>query len=583
MTDDEIAYAVIHDFENPHRPVQVVEDHANIKHENEDEPIAAFAKLAGNGWTYFFKDITHVRIGRPAEREFEGGEKEQDVDESDESYVHVNLGPDKVISRQHAEIFFRDDGTWVIHVLGRNGVTIDEEKIHRGQQVELTSGKVIEIGKVKMMFMLPTATPQIHPQYLQAAGLIQSGEHGSPFEANGISSGTVSSGGRSLGVPLAPAPPDYTRPGTPPPSIRGRGSLPAQAYTPAGNNGTIMVSNGQVDLSLSENEHIKPNFSYAQMIGQAILSSENKSLTLNGIYNYIMDKYAFYRRVEHRSGWQNSIRHNLSLSNSYEKMPREEGQRGKGSNWQIKADEMENVLKSVYKGGRGGQRNSSVPTSPGELIMESNRKSMAMGMGDAPSSALRGLPLHTSPMRNPYASSVAYTPDRAGQLPPPISHHDLPGLGDGSPLPRNRRQNGTAFGLSDNIQGSPPVLSSSFLNTDEPGSFVTPAPARVHPRLAPPSTAQRPSQHMPTSSPAPFWKYADLGTGNTPMRGMGIDTSPIKGGNVLEAPMLTAGAASSSPPSVRAEGSPSRTAAVNRVRMDELPDEEEDKGFDLTR
>lgn len=65
------------------------------------------------------------------------------------------------------------------------------------------------------------------------------------------------------------------------------------------------------------------------------------------------------------------------------------------------------------------------------------------------------------------------------------------------------------------------------------------------------------------------------------MRSLGLDTSPIKGGS---AALLTAGVASSSPPSVRAEGSPSRSAAVNRVRMDELPDdEEEDKGFDLTR
>ena len=82
-------------------------------------------------------------------------------------------------------------------------------------------------------------------------------------------------------------------------------------------------------------------------------------------------------------------------------------------------------------------------------------------------------------------------------------------------------------------------------------------------------------------SPAPFWKYADFIPGNTPMRSLGLDTSPIKGGS---AALLTAGVASSSPPSVRAEGSPSRSAAVSRVRMDELPDDdEEDKGFDLTR
>jgi forkhead protein FKH len=149
--------------------------------------------------------------------------------------------------------------------------------------------------------------------------------------------------------------------------------------------------------------------------------------------------------------------------------------------------------------------------------------------------------------------------------------HDLPG--DGSPLPRHRKTNNNMLGLSDNVPGSPPVLTSSYMQEEGP-SLVTPAPARVHPRLAPPSTAQRPSQHMPTSSPAPFWKFADFG--NTPMRGAGLGSSPIKGGDAAAPP-------SSSPPPAPARspirnGTPARTAVPDAEEV-----EVEDAGFDLTK
>lgn len=58
-----------------------------------------------------------------------------------------------------------------------------------------------------------------------------------------------------------------------------------------------------IDLSLDENRHIKPQYSYAQMITQAILNTEDEKLNLNGIYNFIMDRYSYYR-YQTASGWQ---------------------------------------------------------------------------------------------------------------------------------------------------------------------------------------------------------------------------------------------------------------------------------------
>lgn len=107
--------------------------------------------------------------------------------------------------------------------------------------------------------------------------------------------------------------------------------------------------------------------SYAGLIGQAIKTSSDQRLSLAEVYQWISTVHPFFERGDR--GWQNSIRHNLSLNKSFIKVERESNMPGKGGWWAIKEGHAERFQNGVY---------NAVPSKPGSALPSKKKAAATM-------------------------------------------------------------------------------------------------------------------------------------------------------------------------------------------------------------
>ncbi|KAL8805915.1 MAG: hypothetical protein Q9182_001696 [Xanthomendoza sp. 2 TL-2023] len=195
----------------------------------------------------------------------------------------------------------------------------------------------------------------------------------------------------------------------------------------------------------------KPNYSYAALIGMAILRADNRRLTLSQIYKWISNTFSYYPISE--QGWQNSIRHNLSINKAFRKQQRPRNDPGKGHYWTITPGMEAQFLK---------EKPSRRQPSTGGPTMKTFSQPL-----NRSSSSVWSTSMNTAPKSDTQAPAVSEQPSSDATLPASdeVSPEDSPAITKELPPPMPRPQMSSPLSP---IGSSPPVALHAEFDEGSP-------------------------------------------------------------------------------------------------------------------
>ncbi|XP_061546292.1 forkhead box protein P1-B-like isoform X2 [Phycodurus eques] len=214
-------------------------------------------------------------------------------------------------------------------------------------------------------------------------------------------------------------------------SLSQSATAPSTPLTPLSESPSVLTPNGgfngtpvrrrysrSVSQDIVDNKEfylsteVRPPFTYASLIRQAIYESPRNQLTLNEIYNWFTRNFAYFRR--NAATWKNAVRHNLSLHKCFVRL-----ENVKGAVWTV--DEIEFHRRRPQKAAGNGS-------------LLKNRQSLAgsasqVGCLDYNSffnpGAMGSIPLHSLPhilqeqMNGALANGSGYQSDSSATQSPP--------------------------------------------------------------------------------------------------------------------------------------------------------------------
>ncbi|KPP65041.1 forkhead box protein K2-like, partial [Scleropages formosus] len=337
----------------------------------------AVARLEGREFEYLMKKRS-VTIGR----------------NSSQGSVDVSMGHSSFISRRHLEIFTAGEdgaggGDFYLRCLGKNGVFVDGVFQRRG-------APPLQLPRV-CTFRFPSTNIKITFTALSSDKKERREAPESPVKPvqPQISPLTINIPDNiaHLMSPLPSPTGTISAANSCPSSPRGAGSSGYRVGRVLSSDLPLIGDNSQSENDKeasggdSPKDDSKPPYSYAQLIVQAITMAQDKQLTLNGIYTHITKNYPYYRTAD--KGWQNSIRHNLSLNRYFIKVPRSQEEPGKGSFWRIDPASESKLIEQAFR----KRRPRGVPCFRTPLGPLSSRETQVLPPGGGDGSPLNSQPV----------------------------------------------------------------------------------------------------------------------------------------------------------------------------------------------